>query len=145
VRRFNVLSAQLHEASERTGYSWRAAAVGEALGGEEIGARLYELADGERIAPYHFHHGVEEWLIVVDGAPLVRTPAGERAHASGDVVCFPIGPDGAHQVTGPGTVLIVSTTRAPEVVEYPDSGKLELRPSGEVFRRADAVDLWEGE
>jgi len=31
------------------------------------------------------------------------------------------------------------------VVEYPESGKLELRPSGEVFRRADAVDLWDGE
>jgi uncharacterized cupin superfamily protein len=145
VRRFNVLSPQLNESSERDGYRWRAAQVGEALGGEEIGARLYMLEDGERSAPYHFHHGVEEWLIVVDGTPRVRTPHGERALERGDVLCFPVGPDGAHEVTGPGSVLMLSTKREPEVVEYPERGKIELRPSGRVFRKADAVELWEEE
>jgi hypothetical protein len=28
---------------------------------------------------------------------------------------------------------------------YPESGKLELRPSGMVFRLADSVDFWDGE
>ena len=52
--------------------------------------------------PYHFHHGMEEWLLVVDGTPTLRTPDGERELRRGDVVCFPPGPDGAHQVRGPG-------------------------------------------
>jgi uncharacterized cupin superfamily protein len=65
--------------------------------------------------------------------------------SEGDVVCFPVGPDGGHQVTGPGTVLIVSDNRAPESVEYPDGGKVGLDTRGKVFRSADAVDLWEGE
>jgi uncharacterized cupin superfamily protein len=82
---------------------------------------------------------------VLAGSPLVRTPDGERVLRRGDVLCFPVGPGGAHQVTGPGTVLIVSENRSPESIEYPDSGKVEVRPPGRIFRSADSVDYWDGE
>jgi uncharacterized cupin superfamily protein len=115
------------------------ASVGEALGADEIGACLYVLAEGERGHPYHFHHAREEWAFVVAGAPTLRTPAGQRALREGDVVCFSPGPDGAHELAGPGTVLVVSDNRASDVAEYPDSAKLAV--GGRVFRLADAVDL----
>jgi uncharacterized cupin superfamily protein len=114
--------------------------VGARVDSDEIGARLYELEDGQRSAPYHFHHAAEEWLIVIAGAPRVRTPTGERALREGDVVCFPAGPDGAHEVTGPGTVLILSDNRAPGPVEYPESGEIAVG-SGRVFRLADAIEI----
>jgi uncharacterized cupin superfamily protein len=145
MRRLNLLAPEFDQSSERDGYRWSGVSVGRRVGGEEIGACLYELADGQRSYPYHFHHGIEEWLLVVAGSPLLRTPDGERVLERGDVVCFPVGPGGGHQVTGPGTVLIVSTKRAPDVVEYPDSGKIEVRPPGKTFRGADAVDYWDGE
>jgi uncharacterized cupin superfamily protein len=145
VRRFNLLAAELDHSSERDGYRWRGARIGRAVGSEAIGACLYELGDGQRTYPYHFHHGVEEWAFVVEGSPLVRTPDGERVLQKGDVLCFPVGPGGGHQITGPGTVLIVSANRAPDAVEYPDSGKVELRPSGKILRTADSVDYWDGE
>jgi len=63
----------------------------------------------------------------------------------GDVVAFPVGPDGAHQVTGPGTILVFSSKTPLEVIEYPDSGKVAASPPRLVFRAADAVDYWEGE
>jgi uncharacterized cupin superfamily protein len=145
MRRFNLLAPEFDQSSERDGYQWRAARVGRALAGEQIGACLYELGEGQRIHPYHFHHGVEEWLIVVAGSPLVRTPDGERALRPGDVLCFPVGPDGGHILTGPGTVLMISEQRELDTVEYPDSGKIAVYPPGKVFRSADAVDAWEGE
>jgi uncharacterized cupin superfamily protein len=145
VLRFNLHAPEFDRSSERERYRWRAASVGKAVGAEQIGARLYELGDGERSHPYHFHHAVEEWLLTVAGSPRVRTPDGERVLRAGDIICFPAGPGGAHQVTGPGTVLILSESRALDAVEYPESGKLELLPQGAVFRSADAVDLWEGE
>jgi uncharacterized cupin superfamily protein len=145
VRRFNLLAPQVDHSSQREGYRWQAAHVGPAVGAEEIAARLYVLGEGQRSYPYHFHHGIEEWLIVVSGSPLIRTPDGERVLHEGDVLCFPVGPGGGHQVTGPGTVLIVSTRRAPDSVEYPDSGKIEVRPPGRIFRTADSVSLWDGE
>ena len=145
MRRVNVLAPEFDRTSERDRYRWRSARLGQAVGADEIGASLYELEDGQRSFPYHFHHGNEEWLLVLDGTPQVRTPDGERALRRGDVLCFPVGPGGAHQVTGPGTILILSTLRAPEAVEYPDSGKIAVRPPGKVFRVADSVDYWDGE
>ncbi len=143
MRRFNLLAPAFDHGSEREGYRWRGAAVAEAVGAEEVDARLYELGDGQRTHPYHFHHGIEEWLLVVAGTPRLRAPDGERTLRSGDLVCFPVGPSGAHEVSGPATVLIVATRRSPDAVEYPDRGQVELRPPGTVFRVADAVELWE--
>ena len=98
-------------------------------------------------------YGHEEWLYVVAGEPTLRSPEGERTLQPGDTVCFPAGPEGAHDVRGPGRVLLFSANRWPEVVVYPDSDKLGARPApwpahiqdrGN-FRRSDAVDYWDGE
>jgi uncharacterized cupin superfamily protein len=145
VRRFNLHAPAFDHSSERDGYRLRSAHVAQAIGADQIGARLYALEDGQRTHPFHFHHGIEEWLVVVDGSPRVRTPAGEQVLKRGDVLCFPVGSGGGHQVSGPGTVLIVSDRHSPDVVEYPESGKLRVDPPGTVFRSADSVDLWEGE
>jgi uncharacterized cupin superfamily protein len=140
VRRFNVLAPEFDHASERDGHRWQGARVAPAVGAQQIGACLYELGDGERGQPFHFHHGIEEWLIVVSGSPRVRTGDGERVLAKGDILCFPAGPAGGHEVTGPGTVLIVGEQRDLDVVECPDAGTIELRPPGATFRRSDAVE-----
>ncbi|HEX4519507.1 MAG TPA: cupin domain-containing protein [Gaiellaceae bacterium] len=145
MRRANVFKPEFMHTSEREGYRSRSARIGRAIGGKQMGATLYELGDGERTHPFHFHHAIEEWLVVVAGTPVLRDPSGERTLRAGDVVCFPIGPQGAHQVRGPGTVLIVSASAALEVAEYPDSGKVDVSHPRKVFRVTDAVDYWEGE
>ncbi len=71
--------------------------------------------------------------------------AGERVLREADVVSFRIGAAGGHQVTGPGTVLIISDKRPLDAVEYPDSGNVAMRPPGKVFRSVDSVDDWDGE
>jgi uncharacterized cupin superfamily protein len=147
VRKFNIFAPEFDHSSERPGYRWRGARVGKAIGGEEIGACLYELPAGERTYPYHLHHGNEEWVFVVAGTPTVRTPDGERVLRAGDLMSFPRGPGGGHQVTGPGTILILSEKHLPDVVEYPDSGKVGVRHHGtpQNFLASDAVGYWEGE
>ena len=88
---------------------------------------------------------------MVDGVPSVRTPAGEQCLRAGDLVCFPVGPRGAHVVRGPGRFLLLSANREPSIAVYPDSEKLGTRPGAGAredllnFRREDAVDYWEGE
>ena len=82
---------------------------------------------------------------MISGSPTLRDPSGERTLRAGDVVCFPPGPEGAHQLRGPGSVLMLSANRSPESSEYPDSGKVGVRPPGKVFRLADAAEYWEGE
>jgi uncharacterized cupin superfamily protein len=154
MRRFNVLTDELPVKQNRSGYAWsgRRGMAGE-LGLRCFGASVYELADRQWTFPYHYHHGVEEWLYVVAGAPTLRDPTGKRVLAPGDLVCFPSGPDGAHAVSGPGRVVMFSGVAAAEVASvsiYPDSDKVGVRPPGGGpdrldFRRGDAVDYWDGE
>jgi uncharacterized cupin superfamily protein len=148
VERFNLLDGDLEREGERDGYRRRSTRVGERIGATQIGGSVYELPEGEATFPYHFHHGVEEWLVVVAGTPRVRTPGGERELRRGDVMCFPSVVEGAHRVRGPGRVLILSANRTPSISVYPDSNKLGTRPDHEDylnFRRGDAVDYWDGE
>ena len=149
MERFNVLSGALEPGFEREGYGARWQRVGPLVGAERIGASVYELGEAQQTFPYHFHHGVEEWLLVLDGTPTLREPSGERLMRRGDLVCFPSGPEGAHVVRGPGRILIFSTGTRPSVSVYPDSDKVGVRAAGDEeplnFRRGDAVEYWEGE
>jgi uncharacterized cupin superfamily protein len=150
MKRFNAVDGALDLEQDRDGYSWRAARfVGKRLGASLIGASVYELPAGQRSFPFHYHHGVEEWLYVVAGTPSVRTPAGEQPLKPGDLICFPSGADGGHTVTGPGRVMMFSANREPSISVYPDSDKIGPRPGSGPdrldFRRGDSVDYWDGE
>ncbi|HEY2777301.1 MAG TPA: cupin domain-containing protein [Gaiellaceae bacterium] len=108
----------------------RAARVGSKIGGERLGMSVYDLPAGEAIGPYHVELTDEEWLIVVHGEVTVRTPDGERTLTAGDVLCFPVGPDGAHVVRNGSNdearVALISTKNEFCIVEYPEDGKLQL-------------------
>jgi uncharacterized cupin superfamily protein len=149
VERFNVFTGELNPGFDREGYGARWERVGAKLGSQRIGASVYELDVDQKTFPYHFHHGIEEWLFVLEGEPTLRAPGGDTTLRRGDLVCFPGGPDGAHGVRGPGRIVIFSANRTPSVSVYPDSDKVALRASGDeealLFRRGDAVDYWEGE
>jgi uncharacterized cupin superfamily protein len=123
--------------------------AGPLIGAGALGASVYDLEPGESICPYHYEHGNEEWLLVLDGAPTLRHPDGEEELEPWDVVCFAEGPEGAHKVTNRTDarvrVVMLSTKRKPAVFVYPDSGKVAVEPPGHLFRLADEVDYWEGE
>jgi uncharacterized cupin superfamily protein len=136
------------------------ARLGRQTGSERIGLSLYELPARARPWPYHYQHANEELLIVLAGTPHLRTPDGWRQLEPGEVVAFPRGETGAHQVENrsdePARYLMFSEMNSPEAMVYPDSGKVGVMSrapgsagdEGELaawFRLADAVDYWEGE
>jgi uncharacterized cupin superfamily protein len=111
-----------------------------------LGASLWELQPGAAQFVYHFHHGTEELLVVLRGSPTVRMHDGDRELAEGDVVPFPRGPEGGHQIRNdgdaPARVLIVAANADPDVAEYPDTGKLAVIVGGKhrFHRASDAVE-----
>jgi uncharacterized cupin superfamily protein len=123
----NIWSDEWEQESKE---EWAADRASRMPRGEKIGATLYELTPGGASGLYHFHHGAEELLVVLRGRPTLREPAGERVLEEGDVVHFPVGPDGAHQLSNrteePVRYLMVSNRPSPEAVEYPDSGQLSV-------------------
>ena len=92
---------------------------------------MYEIPPGKANCPYHYHFANEEILVVLRGRPHLRTPDGWRQLEEGEVVAFPIGERGAHQVVNrteePVRVVIISEMRSPEIPVYPDSGKVGVR------------------
>jgi uncharacterized cupin superfamily protein len=154
----NLFDPEFDADQERPGFTYRRAKLGRQAGAEKLGASLFEIPPGQSTFPYHVHTANEELLIVVEGRPSLRTPSGWRELEPGEVIAFPVGDEGGHQIHNrseeTARVLVVSTMIAPEVNFYPDSGKLMAATrapgaSGEGFqgsyRRDEGTDYWEGE
>jgi uncharacterized cupin superfamily protein len=154
----NVFEPEFDASQERPGFTYRRARLGRQAGAERLGASLYEIPPDEATFPYHAHLGNEEMLIVLSGRPSLRTPEGWRELSEGEVVAFPVGESGAHQVANhseaAARVLVLSEMNAPEVNLYPDEekvGALKRAPgsAGEggqwFFRHAEGEqDYWQG-
>jgi uncharacterized cupin superfamily protein len=127
---FNLFTNDWDEHRSNPGSAWSRAGVGRHLGGELLGASLYQLPPGQRSWPYHTHYGNEELLVVLDGRPTLRTPEGERELRAGDTTIFRRGPEGAHEIINrsdePARFVMVSTMVHPEVAHYPDDDKIGL-------------------
>jgi len=146
----NLFEAEVqHDADDPPGYGTGYARLGPALGAEQLGLTVYELPPGQSICPYHYENAEEEWLIVLVGAPTLRTPSGEQELRPWDCAFFPVGEDGAHKVTNrtAETVRVcLWSNRLPVATSaYPDSDKVGAWPPGKLFRLGDAVDYWDGE
>jgi uncharacterized cupin superfamily protein len=152
----NIGQPVFDEPREHEGFRALRARMGHQAGSERLGLSLWEVPPGEAAYPYHFHFTEEELVIVLQGAPSLRTPEGWRDLVEGEVVAFQRGEAGGHQLVNRSAetvrFLALSTSGEPDVVSYPDSRKLAAfarRPQGgglrAMFRMDDAVDYYEGE
>ena len=151
----NVLSADCdYDETDPDGYRSGVADIAKAVAGQALAVKVYELPAGESVCPYHYEYE-EEWLLVLDGTIVVRTPDEEEAElGEGEMVRFPPGPAGAHKATNRGEavarLMMFSSAREPAVAVYPDSDKIGVWPGNPadkvMLRRADGnVDYWDGE
>ncbi|MBA2506256.1 MAG: cupin domain-containing protein [Thermoleophilaceae bacterium] len=151
----NINQPDWDQRREHDGFRALRAKLADREDSEHTGLSLWEVEPGQKAYPYHWHVGEEEWIVVTVGAPTLRTPEGTRTLAEGEIVFFPTGEQGAHQLINeteePMRFLSFSNLVAAEACFYPDSGKVGLfedRRGGtvrEIFRTADTVDYYEGE
>ncbi|WP_180900707.1 cupin domain-containing protein [Martelella soudanensis] len=143
-------------------YEARLAAVAAPLGAKRLGARYVELPPGKKAWPFHCHHANDELFVILSGAGVLRYGGEEHGVSAGDVVVCPAGGvETAHQLRAEGAeplrYLAISTMNEPDVLEYPDSGKVAVfagsAPGGEktarrlelTVKKNAAVGYWEGE
>jgi uncharacterized cupin superfamily protein len=126
---------------------------GREIGAQQTGTSLYHLPPGQAVCPYHYEYGEEEWALVLEGRPSVRTPDGVEQLEPLDVVFFPTGPTGAHQIrndsNAPARVLMWSTVVVPTATAYPDSDKVGIWTGVEgddvMVERSSHVPYFHGE
>ena len=152
----NIERPNFDQPREHDGFRARRAGISRQAGAERLGLSLWEVLPGQAAYPYHAHLAEEELVIVLSGRPSLRTPEGWRELEQGEVVSFPRGEQGAHQIVNRTDetlrFLAFSSAGEPDVVLQPDSGKIgafERRPDGGGlrvwFRREDEVEYYEGE
>jgi uncharacterized cupin superfamily protein len=152
----NINDPLFDEPREHPGFRCRRARLSRQAGSERLGLSLWELPPGEAAYPYHYHLAEEELVLVLDGRPSLRTFDGWQELAEGEIVAFLRGEHGGHQLVNRTQenvrFLAFSNSGEPDVVIYPDSGKLgafERLPQGDglraMFRLTDTVDYHDGE
>ena len=126
---------------------------GKRLGAAVTGVSIYELPPGQAICPYHYEYAEEEWLVVLEGTPTLRTVDGSSVLAPWDVCVFPVGPSGAHGVRNETSetvrVMMFSDVKTIAATVYPDSDKIGVWVGNEedtaMFRRREAVEYYTDE
>lgn len=132
------------------------------IGAQKLGYNVTIVPPGKRAFPAHSHRVNEEMFFILAGEGEMRV--GDKRHKvrPGDIIACPAGgPETAHQLinTSPAEelkFLAVSTLTMPEMVDYPDSGKMGFSaeatgPDGKTHRwrhltrPQGAIDYWDGE
>ena len=148
----NINTPEWNDSRDHPGFNARRVKVGHQAGAVKTGLSYWEVPPGQAAYPYHAHLTEEEILVILEGRPSLRTPDGWRDLEPGEVVVFPTGEKGAHQLvnkTG-DTVrfLAFSNSGDPEVVIQLDAEKYGVRDGGsqttEWFRKADQVGYFDG-
>jgi len=157
----NIETAELMEWRHGEKYEARMAQIGRLLGARKLGYRVVVLPPGKAAWPRHAHYVNEEMFFIIEGSGALRL--GDEAYPvrAGDVIAAPPGPETPHQILNDSDAdlryLCVSTMEAPDIVEMPDSGKINVMvgspPGGDKAARTlsvclpkdAAVDYWEGE
>ena len=127
----NVHDPEWDAAQDNPPFRWRRARLGRQAGARKLGVSLFELAPGCATFPLHAHHANEEMIVVLSGRPTLCTADAERMLEPGDVVACPVGLPGAHRLDNDtaetARVLIVSTMRAPDINEFPETDEVWAR------------------
>jgi uncharacterized cupin superfamily protein len=154
VRRANLADPDFaYDPEDPPGFRSGLVRPGPSLGAAGLGASVYELPPGQALCPYHYESGEEEALLVFAGTPTLRHPDGEDELVPWDLVWFPPGPQGAHEVINRTAetvrVFMFSTVEHPAITVYPDSQKVGIWTGNKaddlIAPYAARVDYFHGE
>lgn len=150
--------------------SWRESVQGEKFqrehmsltdmdGDSGLGCGAFRVKPGKRAFPRHAHLANDEAIFVIAGRGALTVGEATSTVTAGDFILLPRGEAYAHVLVNDGvddlTYLCMSTTVMPEVVHYPDTGKLGVLGSKDFWKSAAAgvsgfyaphpVGYWDGE
>ncbi len=123
--------------------------IKQGINPENLNFDVRQLNPGQYCAAYHFHRYAEELFMILSGSATLRTPKGLEIVDSGDLIFFEKGETGAHQLYNhtmePCIYLDIRTYIGHDICEYPDSNKLFIVPTYEIFDKASTLNYFDGE
>ena len=157
IKKKNVYSTEWRESSHGEKFQHGHIAMTDLRDGHELGCGAFRVDPGKRAFPKHAHLANDEAIYVVAGTGELTIGEESTQVVAGDFVLLPSGADKAHVLVNNSeeeiVYLCMSTMNAPEVVSYPDSGKLGVLESARQwsessisgFYRAQKAGYYDGE
>jgi uncharacterized cupin superfamily protein len=116
---------------------------------ENLNFDLRQLNPHQYSAPFHFHRYAEELFLIISGSATLRTQNGLEIVNGGDFIFFEKGETGAHQLYNHTTefciYLDIRTYIGFDIAEYPDSDKILIAPTFEIFNTNQQANYFDGE
>lgn len=113
----------------------------------KLGFNITVVDPGQFLCPYHKHYGEEELILVIEGEATVRQEDKVYKVKRDDLIFYNCGV--AHQLYNhsdkPVRLLAISNNDPSDICEYPDSGKVNVRQLGQIFKSDTRVSYFSGE
>jgi len=145
----HVDDAEMEDWSLGDAYEGKSAEIASALKSTKIGFHIEILSPKKYSCPYHYHDSEEELFYVIEGEATLRQNNEYRKLSKGDLIWFGIGEEYAHQFYNHSDkdfrFIAISNLDIDDIAYYPDSGKVNIRKTCEIFKIDDKVPYITGE
>lgn len=145
-------------APEGTSFGGTRQRVGLAVGAQKLGYGLFTVPPGKTAFPIHVHTLNEEMIYILEGEGTLRFGEETVAVRGGMFIACPGGVELSHQLVNTSDAdlryLCVSTMQYPDIVHYPDSGKVGVyagsaagggKPFRGIYEKGTEVPYFKGE
>ncbi len=119
-------------------------ALGNALGLTQFGVNLVRLPPGAASSPRHWHANEDEFVYILEGAPILISEAGRQTLGPGMAAGYPAGVADAHQMLNESDAdvvyLEIGSRAVDEVCTLPDVDLHVVRKDGQTrFTQKDGT------
>jgi uncharacterized cupin superfamily protein len=143
IKKKNIFNADWKASSHGEKFQHDHISLTDLRDGHELGCGAFRVNPGKRAFPKHAHLANDEALFIVSGTGALTVGEETVRVTAGDFILLPSGVEHAHILLNDSDAdivyLCVSTMNAPEVVHYPDSGKLGVMESARQWGGENSV------
>ncbi|GGF16096.1 hypothetical protein GCM10011611_22320 [Aliidongia dinghuensis] len=146
---FSIESVPWEEWSKGARFGSRVRRIGKFGGASHVGVLIEELLPGKQSCPLHYHAEEEEQMMILAGEATLRLGDERYKVKAGDYVVFPAGQKLGHCLINESDAvcrfLMIGESKPNDVCVYPDSNKVLVPQTGEIYVKSETRDYWYGE
>lgn len=122
--------------------------LGEFGGASKLGVCFEELQPKQQANQAHYHLLEEEHIFMLEGELTLRLNEKEFILKPDHYVCFPAGQECSHAIINHTDklcrYLIFSDRDKNDVAVFPDSDKVKVGATREIYQKSRTLDYWDG-
>ena len=139
----NFENVEMEDWSFGEAYEGKSAEVATKLNSIKLGFHIEILSPKKYSCPYHYHDSEEELFYIIEGEATLRQNDSYRRITKGDLIWFGLGEEYSHQFYNHSDedfkFIALSNKDKSDIAYYPDSGKVNIRRTREIFKQNDKV------